>query len=371
MADLRDRSEIEVGRIKAGEVEGARRLLKEVFIETDAQKKDLMDEDFYNWQNISNNDPVIVARCEGEIVGHYSMTPLRFIIGGDTGKVAIMMDLVTKKEFRGRGVFTKMGKSIISTAEGEGYDFIYGFPNPNSLHGFIDRLGFTHLLTLPLWASPLCPSLIMEELIGFLPWRKILNRLDSIFLKVFKRGTRAFEIEEHDTAPDEIDELWEEVMGSAPLSLVRDSLYLTWRFVRRPNIKYRIWTAKKDGKLLAYVIYREGKFFGISAGLLMDFLAQPGKDGRKALISLIRKIKGISAGGGNGLILAAANKVRPYSPLSRDTAKILTRTGFFRVPNFINPRSLKMIVRPITERGKRFALEKKNWFLTLADWDVL
>ena len=76
------------------------------------------------------------------------------------------------------------------------------------------------------------------------------------------------------------------------------------------------------------------------------------------------KMKGIAHGRGDSLILTATQT-------GSGIRRVLYRAGFIKVPGPVNPRKLKLVVRPITERAKRHALSKKEWFLTLADWDVL
>ena len=96
----------------------------------------------------------------------------------------------------------------------------------------------------------------------------------------------------------------------------------------------------------------------------MDFFTADGRVGRRALKALIREMKMAAHGRGDGLILTATKAEAGIN-------RLLYRAGFIRVPGPVNPRKLRLVVRPITERAKKYVLSKREWFLTLADWDVL
>lgn len=169
---------------------------------------------------------------------------------------------------------------------------------------------------------------------------------------------------EHEAVPKGIDRLWESSKGRYGSTLVRDGAYIRWRFRGRPGSKYRIFTALDGDEIVAYAVLGSGVFFGLPTAVIMDFFTAGGRVGRRALKYLIREMKSLAYGRGDGLILTAT---QAESGINR----VLYRMGFVRVPGPVNPRKLRLVVRPITDRAKRYALLKKGWFLTLADWDVL
>ncbi len=355
---------ISASLLTEGEVSGVVSLLTEVFEETEAQKRSLMDEGFYRWQYLETKSPVVVAWADNKQIGHYPLTTYSFKVGPDVGKAAVIQDLVTSRQFRKKGVFKLMGEKAMEIAKNDNYDLIYAFPNQNSFPGFIKHHGYTHLLTIPLFVCPVSLSGIVNAKFGALPLGWLFRPIDSIrrFFLMRKRGNVS--VKEHDDVPKEIDELWESSKGSYKSILVRDCDYIKWRFRERPGLSYRIFTATVDGKIVGYAVLGSGKFFGLPTAVIMDFFVANGRAGNVGLSALIREMKRVSLQRGDALLLTATQAGLGvwYS---------LFRSGFLKVPGIANPRKLKLVVRSLTERAKKSALDKKGWFLTLADWDVL
>lgn len=353
--------------LKEGDIGGVVSMLTEVLEETGAQKRTLMDEGFYRWQYRETKSPVVTARAGKRDIGHYPLTTYRFKIGPDVGKAAVIQDLVTRSEFRKMGAFRLMGDRATEVAEERGYDLIYAFPNPNSFPGFIKYHGYTHLLTIPLYVSPLSLSGIVESKFSFLPVGRLFKPFDWIIRLLFEGVSKKIKVVEHDDVPMEIDGLWESIKDSYDSTLVRDADYVRWRFRGRPGTEYRVFTASMEGKTTAYGVLGSGRFFGLPTAVLMDFLYANGKAGRAGLSAIIREMRRASRGRGDALILTAATG----GSRTLGLMGVLFRAGFMRVSGILNPRKLKLVVRPIAESAKRYALSKKSWFLTLADWDVL
>ncbi len=69
-------------------------------------------------------------------------------------------DTMTHKKHMGKGLFTSLANMTYELAQQEKIDFVFGFPNENSYHGFVKKLGWTHegfiqlfkitVLTIPL-----------------------------------------------------------------------------------------------------------------------------------------------------------------------------------------------------------------------------
>ncbi|MBN1571837.1 MAG: GNAT family N-acetyltransferase [Deltaproteobacteria bacterium] len=358
------KEKITAGLLTEVEIGGAVDLLKEVFEETGAQKRSLMNKDFYRWQYIDTRSPVVVAREGKAIVAHYPLTTYNFLLGKEVGKTAVIQDLVTKSDCRKRGAFKLMGDVANEVCEKYKYDLIYAFPNPKSFPGFVKHHGYTHLLTIPLFVSPVSLSEIVRAKLKFPPAAWPFKPIDYLLRIFTRRKSGRFKVEEHDAVPEGIDRLWESSKDKYGSALVRDSGYVRWRFRGRPGSVYRIFTATDGDEIVAYAVLGSGLFFGLPTAVIMDFFAAEGKDGLRAFKYLIREIKGAAHERGDGLILTAT---RAESGINR----VLYRAGFIRVPDPVNPRKLKLVVRPISGRAKKYVLSKREWFLTLADWDVL
>lgn len=341
-------------------------LLKEIFRETDAQKLDLLDEAFYRWQYEQTESPVVIARMNGEVVGHYPLTTYRAVSDGTPLKAAVIQDLVTRSDMRGRGVFRRMGDRALELAEELGYDLIYAFPNHRSFPGFIAHHGYTHLMDIRLRVSPLSPSRVLETRLPLKPLARFLRPFDRLCLSFFDTSAPNCDIMEHSEPTDDVlaslDRLWEGAGAHIGTGVVRDGAYLGWRFFRRPGGGYTLVTARApDGGALAYAVVGRGTFFGLPCGVLMDVACVPTDNGKRALRAVVSRSRRMTARGGGVLMLTLTNRY----------AALLFRCGFFPVPHAANPRRLRLVVRPLTDRAKGTIDDPGRWYITPADWDVL
>jgi hypothetical protein len=87
----------------------------------------------------------------------------------------------------------------------------------------------------------------------------------------------------------------------------------------------------------------------------------PTEVGRRALAAVVSRARRNAAGRGAALMLTLTNRL----------GLLLLRCGFFPVPHAVNPRRLRLVVRPLTDRAKRTAADFRRWYITPADWDVL
>jgi len=341
-------------------------LLGEVFRETDAQKLDLLDEAFYRWQYEQTESPVVIARMNGEVVGHYPLTTYRAVSDETPLKAAVIQDLVTRSDMRGKGVFRRMGDRALELAEELGYDLIYAFPNHRSFPGFIAHHGYTHLMDIRLRVSPLSPSRVLETRLPLKPLARFLRPFDRLCLSFFDTSAPDCDITEHSEPTNEalssLDRLWEGAEAYIGTGLVRDGAYLGWRFFRRPGDGYTLTRATSpDGGALAYAVVGRGTFFGLPCGVLMDVACVPTDEGKEALRAVVSRSRRITAQRGGVLMLTLTNR---YTAL-------LFRCGFFPVPHAVNPRRLRLVVRLLTDRARGTIDDPGRWYITPADWDVL
>ncbi|MBN1882535.1 MAG: GNAT family N-acetyltransferase [Deltaproteobacteria bacterium] len=349
-----------------GDIKKATALLKDVFGETDAQKRSLLNETFYRWQYEETKSPVVIAHMNGEIVGHYPLTTYRLVSDGAPLKAAVIQDLVTRSDMRGRGVFRRMGDWAVKLAGELGYDLIYAFPNHRSFPGFITHHGYRHHGDIRLRVSPLSPSRVLAAKLPLTFLTRILRPLDRLCLSFFKKKGGNLSITEHSELTDDtkasLDRLWERAGKHIGTGLVRDGAYLDWRFFRRPGGDYTLIIARStDGETQAYAVVGRGAFFGLSCGVLMDMACAPTDAGRRALGAVISRSRSISERHGAALMLTLTNRF----------GTMLFRCGFFPVPHAMNPRRLRLVVRSLSDGAKRAGGDRARWYITPADWDVL
>jgi GNAT superfamily N-acetyltransferase len=100
---------------------------------------------YIKWQYADNPDGTIVgfnALADDKLAAHYVTQPLQAIIGGQKKKGLLSLNTATHPEHQGKGLFVKLADRTYQYATENGYDFVIGVANQNSVHGFTKKLGF-------------------------------------------------------------------------------------------------------------------------------------------------------------------------------------------------------------------------------------
>jgi GNAT superfamily N-acetyltransferase len=111
-------------------------------------KPDLFTPDYIKWQYLDNPDGTIVGfnAYEGDtLAAHYVTQPLQATIGGRRLRGLLSLNTATHPAHQGKGLFVKLADKTYQYAASQGYDFVIGVANQNSVHGFTKKLGFSLL----------------------------------------------------------------------------------------------------------------------------------------------------------------------------------------------------------------------------------
>ena len=109
---------------------------------------ELFTEKFIDWQYAQNPSGKIVgfnAMAGDTIAGHYVTQPLVANFNGNLTKGLLSLNTATHNDHRGKGLFTQLAEKSYEAAAAEGYEFVIGVANQNSVHGFLNKLGFASL----------------------------------------------------------------------------------------------------------------------------------------------------------------------------------------------------------------------------------
>jgi len=72
-----------------------------------------------------------------DVVGQYTLRPVTWRYFGKDVKAAICFDIAVHPDYRGKGLFTRMGNQAMLKAKFNNIDFVYGFPNEQALPGHL------------------------------------------------------------------------------------------------------------------------------------------------------------------------------------------------------------------------------------------
>jgi len=96
------------------------------------------------------------AYLDGELAAHYVTIPRVYRVRGDNVPGVLSVNTATHPNHQRKGLFTRLAATTYERAEQEGYQFIIGVANTQSIHGFLNKLEFEYLgqIRLALWRKP-------------------------------------------------------------------------------------------------------------------------------------------------------------------------------------------------------------------------
>jgi len=222
-----------------------------------------------------------VAEHQGNIIGHYGIIPARVIYQGEVLLCVQAVDAAVTPEFRRQGIFVSLGSFILENAIDEGAYFAYAFPGLNSLNVNYE-LGFHPIQYKPEMVRILKPKTFIIDLMTTFPsnlrdvwqWRYRNDRSPMIIKRLARYRLSMLWVLSWLSAPvwnrnftgDGIDvksakifdrsfEQFSEIcQSSITYGLVKDSSYLTWRYLEHPDREYQILIASEGGAMVGYLI---------------------------------------------------------------------------------------------------------------------
>jgi Acetyltransferase (GNAT) domain len=126
----------------------------------------------------------LALNAKGEAVAHHTGIPFLFRFGDKEVLAAHSCDSLTSEELRGKGFFTLMGKMTDEMLKQEGFQFIFGYANENSLPAATKKLGWQFMGSLTGFKIPV-RTIPLEKICRRFrfPYRAYLKFVDLVFRK--------------------------------------------------------------------------------------------------------------------------------------------------------------------------------------------
>ncbi len=197
------------------------------------------DCDLWRWKYIENpfGNRILLAFDEaGRIVGLYGGIPYIAQIENEYHRIVQLMDIMTHPRVRKSGLFVKFAYQFCDFVEAYSPEpiFFYGFPGSYHLSVGIKYLKYE-----------VCTNKVI-----FLKYP--LKKID--FKYKYDQDIKLRWLGNEDLAL--FDQLWNGCKASYPLSVVRDSIFVKWRFLDHPRNAYHIMGAMDElGALLGYMVF--------------------------------------------------------------------------------------------------------------------
>lgn len=200
---------------------------------------------YWRWRYNRSNKKYITLMFDNEIlVGHYAIFPLEILYNGNIINTGFSMTTMTSSEYKNLGIFKSLAKQVYLDSYNE-LKIIWGFPNDNSLHGFVKYLEWNNLFDI---------NMLMIDIESDLK-----NRNNNIYhINQFTNN---------------YDELFLSTYNKYKFIVKRDKEYLNWRFVKNTTNKYYILEYKENNILKGYCVYKIYVDKNVRYGDIVDFLA--------------------------------------------------------------------------------------------------
>ena len=254
----------------------------------------------------------------GRFAASYSVLPLKIRYNDREILGSLAVDASTHPDYRGRGLFVRMGKYTLGREVEHGSVVTLGMPNLAALPGH-RKTGWEEACMLPFLvrSNPRAASNTCREV------ERFDARLDALLARVADRYT---------------------------LMVLKDHRFLNWRVAERPDIRYTKFILEDGAKLAGYGVLKHYDAPDQRRSHILDIQA----DSDDALHELITAAETL-ADGRDELNLWT----NPYDPLK----------GHFLARGFAErPGNDRLIIHH--NFGERVPLRTDAWSFTLADNDV-
>jgi GNAT superfamily N-acetyltransferase len=97
-------------------------------------------------------------------IAFYGVIPTRVWYNGKTILAAQSADTMTHPDYRNMGLFTELANLTYALCEQEGVGLVFGFPNENSMPGFVNKLGWQITDSLSMFKIPIKGAIPLEQI---------------------------------------------------------------------------------------------------------------------------------------------------------------------------------------------------------------
>jgi len=269
-------------------------------------------------------------------------------------------DTLTDEKHRGKRLFIRLASKLEAEERAKNAALVFGFPNENSVHGFVNKLGFTYFGEVPFLIKPLSISYFFKKL-----FQRASDDENSVF-KIEAPENISIknnqEIKLISSFDEDYDSLWEKVNSKIKIGVNRNSKYMNWRFVEKPGESYCHFGYYKNAELKGVVVFTLKKKHGGKIGYLMELLFDPeDQNAGKQLLDFSSEV----------LKKNRADVILAWCFPHSFNYFCHRKKGFYPFPEKLRPQKLGMIVKNLNSRHADDIYNVKNWYFSYSDSDTV
>ena len=193
--------------------------------------------EWWNWKyerNVFGKSIIIIAEDNDRVVGARIFWAWEFQCRGKTLKAYQPVDTVVHPNYQGQGLFSKLTVKAVEEAMKKKADFLFNFPNQNSLPGYL-KLGWNYVAKLPWLVKPVRPFHLTKT------------------LKNNEKATPVELDEKYRITPEMCDDLLERESFDGLLRTRQSKELLWWRYGENQFFKYGALQVREGRKKLSAI----------------------------------------------------------------------------------------------------------------------
>ncbi len=325
----------------------------------------------HRWKFLDNPDgqgiaSVAIERATDRAVAVNTGRPRRFWVEGEERVFIQVCETATAPDTRSLRLYRLVTGGVAWQGHAAGIPVAYGGQTNEIAAQLGKRLfGYRQLFEIPTWERRLRVRLGLERVLGS-PGRLLAAGIDRLRRLSPCPEEAAFTFERVEGFDAGFDELWLRNRDRFRVACVRDAVALNYRYRDCPVGRHRIWLARREGRLVGYVVVRLWNRAGVELATVLDLLVDLDQAGlERALYS--RASRDAEAQGSDFFHVAAL----PGSPAAEALAglpgcRLGSREALDRVVCCLLP--LDDPEDPAHD-GLRSVFDPSSWYYTQGDAD--
>ncbi|NIM10358.1 MAG: GNAT family N-acetyltransferase [Candidatus Aminicenantes bacterium] len=270
---------------------------------------------------------VWVAEHQDHLVGHFAAVPYKLKLFDEVVTASHTIGALVDKKFQNRGLLKFVGEKLMEDLEKNNIPYTWGFPN-RLAHKFENVvLKYNDLVNFDLW------------------------KIEKAALKKNPPNPGIRPVTEFDNA---FDELWDTCSPDYEIAVVRNKIYLNWRYLQRPDWKYFPFALYDGDALKGYVVLKLYKEEETLRGHIIDIFAR--RDDEQTLSGLIDHSL-------NFFIDEGVDEITVLIWGSPLVEKLFIDRGFFK-ETIDRPLILRI---NLDHKYKDKILDNSHWYFTMGD----
>ena len=167
---------------------------------------------------------------DGKLIANYSVSPIKVVLNGKIYDAVQSLNTMTHPDYKGKGLFVELAKTVYNYCAKKGYAGVIGFPNNVSNRTFVNKLNWSDIVALP---------------------TLVCNIADYSHINL----TTGDSIELDNEFLYDYDDLYSKNNNS----IYKSTKYLRWRYFENPTNEYKNFVIVHNNIVEAYMIIKKYK----------------------------------------------------------------------------------------------------------------